>query len=326
MNLRFLDAGVAKVQGTGEGSGKVLRRMLRTKTAWRLAAITVIAIGALLLEHAAGHRHGDRARHLPDPLRHRRCADHLRPRRGAVSMHFAAGKITVGDHAVSHARSSACTINLDIVWSSVIAGVIVLALGFAVRAKVTKGVPGKLQLAYETIVEQIRELADSSIGTEGRRFVPLAIMLFLFILICNWFEILPEHRQGLAAHADRRRQPAPRHGPDGHRLGARRVRQGSGLARLPAATTPTPYKAMIPINIIEELTKPITLTFRLFGNIFSGGLMMVVVMATLLPWYASFVGQMIWKPFDLGIGLIQAFIFALLTILYFGMAMSHEEH
>jgi hypothetical protein len=54
VNLRFLDAGVAKVQGTGEGSGKVLRRMLRTRTAWRLAVITVIAIGALLLSMQLG--------------------------------------------------------------------------------------------------------------------------------------------------------------------------------------------------------------------------------------------------------------------------------
>ncbi len=53
-NLRFLDAGVAKVQGTGEGSGKVLRRMLRTKSAWRLAAITVIAVALLLISLPLG--------------------------------------------------------------------------------------------------------------------------------------------------------------------------------------------------------------------------------------------------------------------------------
>jgi F-type H+-transporting ATPase subunit a len=239
-------------------------------------------------------------------------------------MVYAAGKITVGDHPIGPTKIGPLTVNLEIVWASLLAAVIVLALGFAVRHKATKGVPGKLQLAYEAIVEQIRELADSSVGTEGRRFVPLAIMLFLFILICNWFEILPNTGKNWL--------PTP-----------------TGDVNLPLAMAlmvivwvhvesikargmrgylshyAQPYKAMIPINIIEELTKPITLTFRLFGNIFSGGLM-VVVMATLLPWYASFVGQMIWKPFDLGIGLIQAFIFALLTILYFGMAMSHEEH
>ncbi len=49
INLRFLDAGVAKVEGTGEGSGKVVRRMLRTKTAWRLAVITTLVIVTLFL-------------------------------------------------------------------------------------------------------------------------------------------------------------------------------------------------------------------------------------------------------------------------------------
>jgi len=240
-----------------------------------------------------------------------------------MSMMMAA-KITVGDHPVGPTKIGPLTVNPEIIWSSLVAAAIVLALGFAVRRKATKGVPGKLQLAYETLVEQIREVADSSIGTEGRRFVPLAITLFLFILICNMFEILPNTGNNFL--------PTP-----------------TGDVNLPLAMAllvivwvhiesvksrgmrgylshyAQPYKAMIPINVIEEITKPITLTFRLFGNIFSGGLM-VVVMATLLPFYASFVGQMIWKPFDLGIGFIQAFIFALLTVLYFGMAMAKDEH
>ena len=54
LNLRFLDAGVAKVEGTGEGSGKVIKRRLRTKTATRLAVITVIAIGLLLIDAPLG--------------------------------------------------------------------------------------------------------------------------------------------------------------------------------------------------------------------------------------------------------------------------------
>ena len=49
LNLRFLDAGVAKVDSTGEGSGKVVRRMLRTKTAWRLALITVMVVVLLVV-------------------------------------------------------------------------------------------------------------------------------------------------------------------------------------------------------------------------------------------------------------------------------------
>jgi len=241
-----------------------------------------------------------------------------------VSSLLATGSITVGEHVVT-TKILGLQVNVDIVWMSLIAAVIVLALGFAVRAKATKGVPGKLQLAYETIIEQIREVADSSIGEQGKRFVPVALMIFLYVLICNWFEILPNNGHDWT--------PAP-----------------TGDVNLPLALAlmvivwvhiesikargmkgylkhyAQPYSAMIPINIIEEITKPITLTFRLFGNIFSGGLM-VVVMASLLPWYASLAGQLIWKPFDMAIGLIQAFIFGLLTILYFGMAMAPlEDH
>ena len=241
-----------------------------------------------------------------------------------MSMLLATGKITVGHPPVSPVKLGPLTINPEIVWSSLLAAAIVLALGFAVRRKATKGVPGKLQLAYETIVEQIREVADSSIGTEGRRFVPLAITLFLFILICNMFEILPNTGKNFL--------PTPTGDVNlplamallvivWVHVESVKARGMRGYLRHYAQ----PYKAMIPINVIEEITKPITLTFRLFGNIFSGSLM-VVVMATLLPFYASFVGQMLWKPFDLGIGVIQAFIFALLTILYFGMAMAKEDH
>jgi len=236
---------------------------------------------------------------------------------------FAAAQIKVGDH-IGQTQIFGLTIDMDIVWSSLLAAAIVLGLGFYVRSKATKGVPGKMQLAYETIVEQIRDVTSSAIGPQGDRFIPIALTLFLFILICNWLEILPN---------------------DGHDW----VPAPTGDVNLPLAMAltvilwvhvesirarglrgylhhyATPYKALVPINIIEEITKPITLTFRLFGNIFSGGLM-VVVMATLLPWYASLVGQLVWKPFDLAIGLIQAFIFALLTILYFGMAMSTDEH
>jgi len=236
---------------------------------------------------------------------------------------LATAKISVGEH-VKTTHLFGMQIDLDIVWASLLAAGVVLILGFMVRAKATKGVPGRLQLAYETIVEQIQEVTDSSIGSEGRRFVPLALMFFLFILTCNWIEVLPSTGKDWL--------PTP-----------------TGDVNLPLAMAlmvffwvhyesvrargvkgylshyAQPYKALIPINIIEEITKPITLTFRLFGNIFSGGLM-VVVMASLLPWFGSLFGQLIWKPFDMGIGLIQAFIFALLTILYFGMAMSHEEH
>ncbi|MHB1786770.1 MAG: F0F1 ATP synthase subunit A, partial [Acidimicrobiales bacterium] len=94
-----------------------------------------------------------------------------------------------------------------------------------------------------------------------------------------------------------------------------------------------PYVFLFPVNLIEEVAKPVTLALRLFGNLLSGGLMLALI-AALGIWEISHipVGSVVvivinpvWKLFDLFIGIIQAFIFALLTILYFDAAMS-ETH
>jgi F-type H+-transporting ATPase subunit a len=82
---------------------------------------------------------------------------------------------------------------------------------------------------------------------------------------------------------------------------------------------------MLPLNVLEELIKPITLALRLFGNIFAGGIMLALI--TLMPVYVLWAPNLLWKGFDMAIGVIQAFIFALLTVLYFAMAgAGHDEH
>ena len=206
---------------------------------------------------------------------------------------------------------------------------IFLYLGFRMRAKITSGVPSKIQIFWEFLYEQVRDLAESAMGPKGRRFVPIGVTLFLFILICNWIGFIPS-----AMHP----------GSSGEILPA-----PTGDVNLPLAMAllvigwvhiesfrargfrgyfnhyRQPYTALAPINVIEEITKPITLTFRLFGNLFSGGLM-ILVMTTLLPIYVVPFGEILWKPFDLFIGAIQAYIFMLLTILYFTFATSNEDH
>ena len=86
-----------------------------------------------------------------------------------------------------------------------------------------------------------------------------------------------------------------------------------------------PYKVLFPINLIEEIAKPLTLALRLFGNIFSGGIMLLLIWA-LLPWFVVPIGDLGWKIFDgLFVAPIQAFIFSLLTVLYFQTAMSGDH-
>ena len=243
-----------------------------------------------------------------------------------MKQHFvlASGNITIGEHhGVVHVFGM--TIYMDVVWTTLLAAAIVLALGLRMRVKATAGVPGKLQLFWETVVEQVSDLAESAIGPEGRPFVGLGLTIGLFILVCNWLAFVPSGDPGWLAP------------PTGD------VNLPLALALLVFFTVhynsvkarglggyfkhyAQPYAALTPINIIEEITKPITLTFRLFGNIFSG-VLMITVIVTLIPPFASWIGLMIWKPFDeLFIGAIQAFIFALLTIMYLGMGMQKDAH
>ena len=85
------------------------------------------------------------------------------------------------------------------------------------------------------------------------------------------------------------------------------------------------------MNLIEEIVKPLTLSMRLFGNIFAGLLMGYVIVLILgsIPGGTFVFGPAflaIWKLFDVGfIGLIQALIFMLLTIIYFGLAREGYE-
>ena len=239
---------------------------------------------------------------------------------------YAAKSIEVGVHPTLSVFG--LTINLDIVASTLFAMTIFLFLAFRMRGKITAGVPSKLQLFWEVLTEQVTDLAVSAMGPRGKKFVPIGVTLFLFILICNWIGFIPS---AMHPGASGEILPAP-----------------TGDVNLPLAMAllvivwvhiesfkargvrgyfkhyAQPYTALAPINVVEEITKPITMTFRLFGNLFSGGLM-IAVMTTLLPIYIVPFGEILWKPFDLGIGVIQAYIFMLLAVLYFGMATSHEE-
>jgi len=198
----------------------------------------------------------------------------------------------------------------------------VIALGLAVRAGLTAGVPGRMQLAWEALSGAIGDQVEQSIGPRGRRIVPLAMTLFVFILFCNWLEMIPTgHTPQLL--------PAPT--GDVNLTYAMSLTviilvhatwiRTRGLRRYVGHYF-KPYKLLAPINLIEELVKPLTLALRLFGNIFSGGIMLLLIWA-LLPWFVVPFGDLVWKIFDgLFVAPVQAFIFSLLTILYFETAMS----
>ena len=96
--------------------------------------------------------------------------------------------ITPGEHLQRHLFG--LTIDMDIVWATVIAGLIVITLGLILRSKATSGVPGKFQMAWELLVGAVQKQVDDSIGPRGASVVPLALTLFIFIFTCNLFEVL----------------------------------------------------------------------------------------------------------------------------------------
>lgn len=243
--------------------------------------------------------------------------------------------ITIGDQPTF--QLFGLTFDTYVIIATLVAAAIVLWLGFRMRAKATAGVPGKLQLLFELMVEQVTDLTSSAIGPEGSAFVPLGVVLFFFILVCNWMEFLPTAFQVGISHEILPTPTADVNLPAAmavmvfilcHYMSVKR-RGVRGYFR----HYTKPFAIMTPINVIEEITKPITLTFRLFGNLFAGGLMILVVAVVSQQIAGAAVGgvitfawSLVWKPFDLFIGAIQALIFSLLTIMYLGMAMSTDEH
>jgi F-type H+-transporting ATPase subunit a len=198
-----------------------------------------------------------------------------------------------------------------------IAGAIVIVLGLIVARGASSRTPTKLQLLWESLVGWVTEQVEANLGKVNPFVVPLAISLFAFILIANWLELIPTHEWLTSPTSDVNLTYAlALLVIVGVHIYSVRERGVKGYVQHYFE----PYKALFPILLIEEIVKPFTLALRLFGNIFSGGIMLAII--GLLPTWILWGPNGLWKLFDLFIGLIQAFIFALLTILYFGMAGS----
>jgi F-type H+-transporting ATPase subunit a len=236
-----------------------------------------------------------------------------------------------------------CTINYDSVISSGIAIIATVLIAFWVRSKLKDGRPGRVQAIFEWGYDQLRGLIKTNVSHDAIFIIPLALTLFLYILIANWIELFPLAVFPIlhGANADLNQTLA---------LGliviivvqwySVRVLGARGYLRRFTKPFELPLVArivFIPLNVLEELVKPLTLALRLFGNIFAGAVMIALIasFANLqLPAVGTIPGTVlgsillvVWKAFDvLFIGFIQAFIFMLLTVIYFGAAREGVEH
>jgi F-type H+-transporting ATPase subunit a len=232
------------------------------------------------------------------------------------------GEITPGEHWT--ADVGGLTFNLDTILGTLIAGIIVCGLGYYMARRATKGRPSGLQLAFEALAGWVQNQVREGMGRRvPTGVVGFSICVFAFILICNWLAALPTEHYIPPPTADVNLV---------YPLallvivwvnvaGIRANGAGKHFGHLTK-----PYVALAPIEFITQyLSRPASLALRLFGNIFAGGIMVSVI--ALLPPYILWLPNAGWKLFDMFIGVIQALIFTLLTLIYFSEAVgSEDEH
>jgi len=238
-----------------------------------------------------------------------------------MSILGAGATIEVGQHSTW--RILGLTLHADTIIATLIAAAVVVGLGFFVRAKITSGTPNGVQLLFESVTGFLRNQIEAGIGVATAPFLlPLSITLFVFILACNWIVVLPLHHYLPPPTADvnltyplallvffwRQIAGASRHGGP--------VRQ---LVHIVRGHQPR----LAPLWVIEEIQGVMSHALRLFGNILAGGVMLGLF--SLIPPAISWLPSAGWKLFDLFIGLVQAFIFAFLTIAYFSQSMEIRE-
>jgi F-type H+-transporting ATPase subunit a len=198
-----------------------------------------------------------------------------------------------------------------------VAAIIVVLFAF-LRSRLSVEKPGKLQHCFELIYDFVRTNADDQIGHDGAKHVVFCGTLFIFILFMNLIGIIP----GFESPTQTPSVPA------GCAFAAFLYYNLMGVLAL----GPLKYAAhfagpvwwlapiMFPIEIISHLARPLSLTIRLFANMFAGEKVTVVFMGLVsLGVPVAFMGLHIF------VSLLQAYIFMILTMVYVGGAVAHEN-
>lgn len=218
-----------------------------------------------------------------------------------------------------------------------------LVLALLLRRTTYREVPGRFQAFMEIIVEGLFDFFDSVVGDRARtrRFFPLVATIFLFLVLANWMGILPGvgsitiqgmHDGHIMAIPIFRSMNADVNMTLAIAIISVVMTQVFGIAALGVlpyaskyfvAPWRDPIMSFVGIlELIAEFAKVVSFTFRLFGNIFAGEVLLVVI-SFLLPYIAPlpFLGL------EIFVGFIQGLVFALLTIVFLAMAtVGHGEH
>ncbi len=219
-----------------------------------------------------------------------------------------------------------------ITWVAMLLGVVFFAwLGASYRSpRVTK-----TQTSLEGAINWLSDLAVSTLGRNGEPFVPFILCLFFFIFLLNQIGTIPFRELGSAYGGS---PTADINTTAGLAVMVFLLIQVVAIRRhgIKAYTHLfQPFVILFPINLIEEIARPVTLALRLFGNIFAGEILLFIIASVIVQHVsigpvnlsigAAIVGPIVVLLFNLFVGTLQAFVFTLLTIVYMTSAVA-EEH
>jgi F-type H+-transporting ATPase subunit a len=213
-----------------------------------------------------------------------------------------------------------------------VVALLLLVLGVTIHRSLRE-VPGRLQGWFELLMEQGLGLMDSILGTREKslKYFPLIFTIFLFVLVSNWLGLLPLTHI-MIGHAPILRAPtadlnftialAVISVLSVNLLGIAAI----GITRHAKKFFVNPFKDPIGtfvglLELISEFVKIISFSFRLFGNVFAGEVLLTII-AFLVPYAVPL-------PFlflEVFVGLIQAFIFSMLTLVFLSMATVAHDH
>ncbi|MBS9777664.1 MAG: F0F1 ATP synthase subunit A [Gammaproteobacteria bacterium] len=230
-------------------------------------------------------------------------------------------------------------IHLDTMFFSVLLGVLFLWLFKKAADKASSDTPTGFQNFVEWVIEWVDDNVRSGFKAKNPLVAPLALTIFCWIVLMNTMDLVPVDLLPAAAAAIGipYLKVVPTTDPNNTfaiALGvfvlilfySIKVKGTKGFAK-ELTCHPFPGKAMMPVNFILEaatlLSKPISLALRLFGNMYAGE--MIFILIALLPVYLQWSLSLPWAIFHILVVLLQAFIFMVLTIVYLDAAHDQEH-
>ncbi|GAC1404299.1 MAG: F0F1 ATP synthase subunit A [Chloroflexota bacterium] len=249
---------------------------------------------------------------------------------------FVAVNLPIGEHWYLGDKNSLWNVHIDTVLLTLAVAGILILVGLVIRSRATSGPPGKLQNAVESIMQFLNGIIEENLGRNPGTIASIALTLFFFIWISNLLGLLPI--------------PTYIHSPTSDvnatfalallvffLLHARYISTSGSYAYKGHYWTSWKKLWGIPLNgisvvlaLVNELSRPLTLAFRLFGNILAGEVLLIV-WAYLLPAGPGFGVTAVWNSifvvYGIFVGTIQAFIFTVLTVAYMAIASepAHEH-